>query len=74
MNATITIPVDADTANLYATAPDATRQKLRILLGLWVRAWMSEQHSLSDIMDAISLKAEERGLTPEILESLLNAE
>lgn len=70
---TITIPIDAEIAKLYAEAPEDIRRKLQLLLGLWLREFIVSPRSLQTIMDEISQKAQERGLTPEILESLLDA-
>ena len=47
--------------------------KLRLLLSLWLREFAVSPRPLKVIMDEISEKARSRGLTPEILESLLNA-
>jgi hypothetical protein len=74
MSTTITIPLDADTARLYRQAPAELRRKLELLLNLWLRDLIVSPRSLQVIMDEISQKAQQRGLTPEILESLLNAE
>ncbi len=74
MTTTITIPLDVDTARLYSQAPAELRRKLQLLLNLWLRDLIVSQRPLQVIMDEISQKAQERGLTPEILESLLNAE
>lgn len=70
---TISIPVDTDTAKLFAEAPAEMQEKLRFLLSLWVREFVVSPRSLQTIMDEISLKAERRGLTPDVLESILNA-
>ncbi len=71
---TITIPLDAETAKIYTEAPAEIRRKLQLLLGLWLREFTVSPRSLQSIMNEISQKAQERGLTPEILESRLNAE
>jgi len=71
---TITIPLDTDTANLYTEAPAEVRKKVQLLLSLWLRELVLSPRSLQSVMDEISQKAQERGLTPEILESLLNAD
>ena len=70
---TITIPLDIDVVNLYTEAPAEVRKKVQLLLNLWLRDFVLSPRSLQSIMDEISQKAQERGLTPEILESLLNA-
>ena len=71
---TITIPLDAETAKIYTEAPAEIRRKLQLLLGLWLREFTVSPRSLQSVMNEISRKAQERGLTPEILESRLNAE
>ncbi len=73
-SSTITLPIDEDTANLYAKAPAEVQKKVQLLLSLWLRELVLSPRSLRSIMDEISEKAQQRGLTPEILESLLNAE
>ncbi|MCS7309616.1 MAG: hypothetical protein NZ741_05300 [Armatimonadetes bacterium] len=72
--ATVTIAVDADTAQLLAEAPAEVQQKLRFLLSLWVREFVVSPRPLQVIMDEISQRAEARGLTPQILESILHGE
>lgn len=67
----ITIPVDRDTARIYTEAPQELQRKLGLLLGLWLREFTTSPRSLQAIMDEISRKAQERGLTPEILDTLL---
>ncbi len=74
MTTMITIPLNVDTARLYSQAPAELRRKLQLLLTLWLRNLLVSRRPLQVIMDEISQKAQERGLTPEILESLLNAE
>jgi hypothetical protein len=73
--ATITIPVDAETARAYHTASPDDQKKIQLLLRLRLRE-LSElpKNSLVEIMNAIGAKAEQRGLTPEILEALLHDE
>ncbi|MEW6349125.1 MAG: hypothetical protein AB1646_08680 [Thermodesulfobacteriota bacterium] len=71
----VTIPIDAETARAYCTAPSEVQEKIRILLGLRLRELTDlPTESLSEIMDEIGAQAEERGLTPEILETLLRDE
>lgn len=73
--ATITIPVDQQTARYYNDARDDEKRKIQALVGLWVRDLaMHNKPSLEQIMDEASRKAQERGLTPEILESILKGE
>lgn len=68
----ITIPVDRDAARIYAEAPQELQRKLGLLLGLWLREFAASPRSLQAVMDEISRKAQERGLTPEILDALLH--
>ena len=71
--ANITIPVDTQTARIYMNASTEEKKKLRVLLTLWLREFAASPRPLKVIMDEISEKAHARGLTPEILEALLNA-
>lgn len=70
----ITIPLDTDTARVYSAASAEDQKKLRLLLSLWLREFAVSRTPLKVIMDEISEKAQSRGLTREILESLLNAD
>lgn len=72
--ATITIPLDTDTARIYSEASEEDQRKLRLLLSLWLREFNVSPIPLKTLMDEISDKAKARGLTPDILESLLHAE
>lgn len=67
----ITIRVDSDAARAYRTAPEHDRRKLDLLLSLRLQDALDSGQSLPDLMQDISRKAHERGLTPEILESIL---
>ena len=70
---TVTIAVDTDTARIYSAASPEDQKKLRLLMSLWLREFAGSPTPLKVILDEISEKAQSRGLTPEILESLLNA-
>jgi len=73
--AIITIPVDVETARAYHTASPDDQKKIQLLLRLRLRELAElPKNSLAEIMDHIGAKAEERGLTPEILEALLHDE
>jgi len=74
MSTTITISLDADTAKLYSQMPAELQRKLQLLLNLWLRDLIISSRPLEEIMDEISQKAQARGLTPEILDALLNDE
>ena len=68
----ITIHVDPAAAQAYRSASEQERKKLYILLNLRLRDAMHPRGSLKDLMSEISRQAQERGLTPEILESILH--
>ncbi len=68
---TINLPVDSELAQVYNAASDEERQKLQVLVSLWLRD-MGSRGSLQGVMNDISAKAQARGLTPEALDSLLN--
>jgi len=68
----ISIEVDASAALACDAASADEKRKLQLLLNLRLREIMAApQRSLQQIMDEIGANAKERGLTPEILESML---
>lgn len=72
-NTTISIPVDEATALAYSQASAEEQRKIQILLRLRAYELFTQADtSLQQIMDEIGEKAEARGLTPEILETLLS--
>lgn len=71
--ATITLEVDPESARAFTTASEEDRQKLQLLLNLRLRELITHPaRSLKEVMDEIGRNAESRGLTPEILDSLLH--
>jgi hypothetical protein len=68
----VNIPLDNETAKIYEAAPQTDKKKMQILLSLWLREFEKPSISLDDLMNDVSRKAQERGLTPEILEAILN--
>lgn len=68
----ITIRVDVDAAKAYREASEQDRRKLDLLLSLRLHDALQSNRSLKEVIDDISAKAQERGLTPEILESILH--
>jgi hypothetical protein len=69
---TISVPVDEATALAYSQASVEEQKKIQLLLRLRVRELFTQSDiSLQQIMDDIGVKAEARGLTPQILETLL---
>ena len=72
---TISLEVDADSARAFSAAPAAERRKLELLLGLRLRKLtVRPARPLKEVMDDIGREAEARGLTPDILDSLLRDE
>jgi len=71
-DATISIPLDPQTAAAYGATGAEEKQKIRALLSLWARELTArESPSLQEVLDETGRKAQERGLTPEALDSLL---
>jgi hypothetical protein len=71
-NPTITIPLDPQTASAYDSAAPEEKRKIQALLSLWVRELAAGQYpSLQEVLDEVGRKAKARGLTPEVLDSLL---
>jgi hypothetical protein len=68
----INIPVDNETAKIYEQAAQADKKKMQIFMSLWLREFEKPSVSLDELMDEISRKAQSRGLTPDILDSILN--
>jgi hypothetical protein len=72
---TISIEVDPETARAFSEAPAEERWKLQLLLRLHLRELTTGPvRPLKWIMDEIGSLSEARGLTPEILESMLHGE
>lgn len=73
--ATISIQVDEEAAKAYAEVSPHERSKIECLLRLRLQdLTLRPRRSLKAVMDEIGQQAEARGLTPELLESLLNDE
>ena len=69
---TISIPLEAETAKAYDAAPAEERKKMEALASLWLRELATAGPStLTQVLDDVARKARERGLTPEMLQSLL---
>jgi hypothetical protein len=70
---TISIEVDPESARAFAAASDADRRKLELLLNLRLRELTAvPSRSLSEIMDDVGRNAAAKGLTPELLDSMLH--
>ena len=71
-NSTVTIPLDPQTARAYDSATPEDKRKIQALWSLWLRDLATGQYSsLQKVLDEVGRKAKARGLTPEILDSLL---
>jgi hypothetical protein len=69
----ITIQVEETIANAYQASDLQKQEKINTLIKLFLQPEFS-QKSLSEVMEDIADKAQQRGLTPEILEEILNDE
>ena len=70
---TITIPVDADCAKAYESASEQQRRKIEMLLRLRLHEIVTAPSKpLTQLMDEIGAEAKANGLTPEILDEILN--
>lgn len=71
-NRTITISVDLEAARAYEAASGDEKRKLDLLLSLKLAEVTKGEPSLEDVMQKISRRAQRRGLTPEVLQTLLD--
>ena len=68
----ITIQLDSEAASVFKTAQPDVQKKIEALLSLWLKEIAaSENLSLKQVMDDIGKTAQRRGLTPDILDSIL---
>ena len=70
----ITLEVDSEAARAFKSASAEEREKLQAWLGIWLKEYAKSSPSLKEAMDEMGRAALERGLTPEILESILEEE
>jgi hypothetical protein len=68
----ITIRVDPEAAKAYRTAPEDQKRKMELLVGLQLHRFPNPRESLEEVTREASRQAQERGITPAILESILN--
>ena len=67
----ITLEVDSEAAQAFKSVSAEEREKLQILLSIWLREYVkADAASLKETMDEMSRTAQCRGLTPEILGSI----
>ncbi|GAB4282277.1 MAG: hypothetical protein Fur0025_11380 [Oscillatoriaceae cyanobacterium] len=70
---TITIPVDPEIAKDYREADPEKQQKIAMFLNVMLKKTINNR-PLLEIMQSASQQAIAKGMTPEILESILNDE
>lgn len=71
-NPTITIALDPQTAKVYDSAGPEEKRKIQALVSLWLRELAAGEYpSLQQVLDEVGRKAKARGMTPEVLDSLL---
>ena len=71
-NGRITIPLDPQTAKAYDSAAPEDKRKIQALLSLRLRDLTARQSpSLRQVLDEVGEKAKSRGLSPEILDSIV---
>lgn len=68
----ITVSVEPAVAVAYRSASPEDRRKMDLLVNLRLREATSGRKSLEAVMRDMSQRAQERGLTPEILQSILD--
>lgn len=69
---TITIRVSPEAAQTFNTATEEEQRKLEVLISLKLTEVARSSRPLEDIMSEISRKAQARGLTPTVLDSMLS--
>lgn len=68
----ITLEVESGAARLFNDATQTDKEKLQALFGSWLKQYAeSDVDSLKRTMEKISRSAKKRGLTQEILDSIL---
>ena len=71
--ATISMQLDPEAATIFEGAPPEDKSKLCALWSVLLREYRASPEPLGKLMDEIGEKARKRGLTPDRLESILNA-
>ena len=72
MTEQITVSVDPEVAEIYRSASDEMRRKLEVLVNLRLRDAALSRRPLPEVMREVSRNARRRGLTPEVLQSILD--
>ena len=71
---TITIRVNAEVARIFEAASEEHRRKLEALLSIKLSDATRSKRTIEEVMSEISCNAQARGLTSEILDSILKEE
>ncbi|CAN5398389.1 hypothetical protein BH10CHL1_BH10CHL1_19240 [soil metagenome] len=71
MTEAITIHVSPEVARAYQSISQERQRQLEILLSLKLIEALESESTLEEVMNDLSCRAQQRGLTPEILESIL---
>lgn len=70
----ITIRVNAEVARIFEAASEQEKRKFEALLSLKLSDVTQHKRPLEEVMSEISRNAQARGLTPDILDSILSEE
>ena len=71
----ITIEVDEETAKVYSAGSELEQRRIQLMLNLYLKKLTcTPVRPLEEVIEDISAEAAARGLTPEILESILRDE
>jgi hypothetical protein len=68
----ITIHVNPEVAKAYWDASQEDRRKMELLVNFQLTEFLRSPESLEEVMDEMSREAQQRGLTPAILDSILH--
>ena len=68
----ITIRVDAEVARVYTEASPQDQMRIQLLLSLHLQDFITNPpRPLGEVIDEISARVADRGLTPETLDTIL---
>ena len=71
----ITLQIEVDAARAFKSASADEREKIQTLMSVLLREYAkTDVTSLKRTMDEIGERAQEKGLTPELLDSILKGE
>jgi hypothetical protein len=71
----ITLQIEVDAARAFRSASADEQEKLQTLMGVLLKQYAkTDATSLKRTMDEIGERAREKGLTPELLDSILKGE